>query len=300
MNNNPKPTTFDNVFRTIAQKMPFMMVALINEVFDEHYPDNVKLTQLRNEFLTENGKIITDSIFLIKDRYYHIECQSNLDNTMEIRMIEYDFMIAHEHAKKEKGSYVIRFPESAVLYLRHNKNTPDNHKVIVKMPSGESIEYYTKVIKAQNYTKDEIFQKKLLILVPFYLMRYENMFSKMDKDFEKRLDFLKECEDLRICLEKEIGNKEALYTDLINLIIKVSNHMLENHKEVKKGVKDIMGGKVFELSSEKLIKKGRTEGEKKGRLEQAKQVYDNCIARGMSEEDANALSGYADLKKANN
>ena len=110
MNNNPKPTTFDNVFRTIAQKMPFMMVALINEVFDEHYPDNVKLTQLRNEFLTENGIIITDSIFLIKDRYYHIECQSNPDNTMEIRMIEYDFMIAHEHAKKKKVlmSYVFR------------------------------------------------------------------------------------------------------------------------------------------------------------------------------------------------
>jgi hypothetical protein len=32
--------------------------------------------------------------------------------------------------------------------------------------------------------------------------------------------------------------KEALYTDLINLIIKVSNHMPENHKVVKKGVKD--------------------------------------------------------------
>ena len=167
------------------------------------------------------------------------------------------------------------------------------------MPNGESIEYYTKVIKAQNYTKDEIFRKKLLILVPFYLMRYENMFSKMDKDYEKRVNFLKECEDLRIRLEKEVGNKEALYADLLNLIVKVSNHMLENHKEVKKGVKDIMGGKVLELQSEKLLKKGRTEGEKKGRLEQAKQVYDNCIARGMSEEDANALSGYADLKKEN-
>lgn len=83
--------------------------------------------------------------------------------------------------------------------------------------------------------------------------------------------------------------------------------MLEDHKAMKKGVKDIMGGKVLELSSEKLIKKGRaegraegrTEGEIKGRLEQAKQVYDNCIARGMSAEDANALSGYADLKKEN-
>ena len=267
MNKNPKPTTFDNVFRTIAQKMPFMMVALINEVFGEHYPDNVKVTQIRNEFFTEDGKIITDSIFLIKGKYYHIECQSRPDSTMEIRMIEYDFMIAHEHAKKQGGKYVIRFPESAVLYLRHTRNTPDKLDVVVEMPDGRSIEYSTKVIKAQNYTKDEIFQKKLLILVPFYLMRYENEFSKMDTDEKKRLKFLKECEDLRIRLEKEVGNKEALYVELINLIIRVSNHLLEDHKETKKGVKNIMGGKVLELASDKLIKKGRAEGLAEGLAE---------------------------------
>ena len=54
---------------------------------------------------------------MIKNKYYHIECQSNPDSTMEVRMIEYDFMIAHEHARKEKGTYVINFPESAVLFL---------------------------------------------------------------------------------------------------------------------------------------------------------------------------------------
>ena len=124
----------------IAQKMPGMMVSLINEVFGEHYPENVKITQLRNEFITENGKIITDSIFFINGKYYHIECQSNPDNTMEVRMIEYDFMMAHEHVEKKKGSYVLRFPESAVLYLRHNKNTPDKLKVIVEMPNGKSID----------------------------------------------------------------------------------------------------------------------------------------------------------------
>ena len=75
------------------------------------------------------------------------------------------------------------------------------------------------------------------------------------------LSFLKECEDLRIRLEKEVGKKEALYADLISMIIRVSDHLLEEHKAVKKGLKDIMGGKVLELSSEKLIKKGRAEKE---------------------------------------
>lgn len=288
MNKNPKPTTFDSVFRTIAQKMPGMMVSLINEVFGEHYPENVKITQLRNEFITENGKIITDSIFFINGKYYHIECQSNPDNTMEVRMIEYDFMMAHEHVEKKKGSYVLRFPESAVLYLRHNKNTPDKLKVIVEMPNGKSIDYNTRVIKAQNYTKDEIFKKKLLVLVPFYLMRYEDELSAMDKDADKKKKFYEECMDLRVRLEKEIGNKEVLYTDLINLILRVSDHILEDHKQMKKGVKDIMGGKVLELSSEKLIKKGRKEGraeEHKANVEKLAQSYiDTKVAATM--EDA--------------
>lgn len=264
MTNKPKPTTFDNVFRTIAQKMPRMMVALINEVFGEHYPGDVKISQLRNEFMTEGGKIITDSLYLIDKKYYHIECQSNPDSTMEIRMIEYDFMIAHEHAEKKNGQYRIRFPESAVLYLRHNNKTPDKLKVFVTMPGGESVEYYTKVIKAQNYTKDEIFRKKLLILVPFYLMRYESQFDKMDTSEKSRNDFLRECEDLRSRIEKETGDKETLYTDLINLVLKVSDHILKEHKKTKKGVKDIMGGRVLELESERLLKKGRTEGLAKG------------------------------------
>jgi hypothetical protein len=264
MNKNPKPTTFDSVFRTIAQKMPEMMVALINEAFGEHYSDNVKITQLRNEFITENGKIITDSIFFINGKYYHIECQSNPDNTMEVRMIEYDFMIAHEHVEKKDGRYVLRFPESAVLYLRHNKNTPDKFKVIVEMPNGQSIDYDTRVIKAQNYTADEIFKKKLLVLVPFYLMRYEDELSIMDRDEGRKNKFYEECMDLRVRLEKEIGDKEVIYTDLINLILRVADHILDEHKKMKKGVKDIMGGKVLELTSEKLIKKGIREGREEG------------------------------------
>lgn len=260
VNKNPKPTTFDNVFRTMAQKMPWMMVALINEVFGETYPGDIKITRLRNEFMTEGGKIITDSIYLIGEKYYHIECQSTPDKMMEIRMIEYDFMIAHEHAEKKNGQYMIRFPESAVLYLRHNSKTPDRLKVTVEMPGGKSAEYYAKVIKAQDYTKDEIFRKKLLILVPFYLMRYENQFDEMDVSEELRNDFLKECGELRLRIEKETGDKETLYADLMGLILKVSDHILKKHGKTKKGVKDIMGGRVLELESERLLKKGRIEG----------------------------------------
>ena len=42
-------TIFDDVFRTIAQKMPFLLIPLINEVFGTAYTEDQEFEQLRNE-----------------------------------------------------------------------------------------------------------------------------------------------------------------------------------------------------------------------------------------------------------
>ena len=69
-------TIFDDVFRTMIEKMPYMAVPLINEVFHTSYPQDVPIVQLRNEHQQENGEIITDSCLKIGGKLYHIECQS--------------------------------------------------------------------------------------------------------------------------------------------------------------------------------------------------------------------------------
>lgn len=86
-------TIFDDVFRTMVEKLPYLAVPLINEVFSTSYPENVEITQLRNEHQQEDGEIITDCCLKINRKLYHIECQSIDDTTMAIRMIEYDFAI---------------------------------------------------------------------------------------------------------------------------------------------------------------------------------------------------------------
>ena len=69
-------TIFDDVFRTMIEKMPYLAVPLINEVFHTSYPQDVPIVQLRNEHQQENGEIITDSCLKIGGKLYHIECQS--------------------------------------------------------------------------------------------------------------------------------------------------------------------------------------------------------------------------------
>ena len=157
-------TIFDDVFRTMIEKMPYLAVPLINEVFHTSYPENVKITQLRNEHQQEDGEIITDSCLLIGKKMYHIECQSTDDTTMTIRMIEYDFAIAIGNAEKQNRRYRIEFPKSCVLFLRSSENTPDNLEADVIFPDGRTHVYSIPTIKMADYTKDSIFEKNLLML----------------------------------------------------------------------------------------------------------------------------------------
>ena len=255
-------TIFDDVFRTMIEKMPYLAVPLINEVFHTSYPEDVKITQLPNEHQQEDGEIITDSCLLIGRKMYHIECQSTDDMTMVIRMIEYDFAISIEHAEKQGRRYRIEFPKSCVLFLRSSENTPDYLETDVVFPDGNTYLYSIPAIKITDYTKDSIFEKNLLMLLPFYIMRYEKKGHDFNNNPELFQMLLNEYE-VRVNLEKELTEtgKSELYTDLTKLIIKIADYIFRKEEDVRKGIGDIMGGKVLELESEKLKAEGRTEGE---------------------------------------
>ena len=251
-------TIFDDVFRTMIEKMPYLAVPLINEVFHTSYPEDVKITQLRNEHQQKDGEIITDSCLLIGKKMYHIECQSTDDVTMAIRMIEYDFAIAVENAEKQGRRYRIEFPKSCVLFLRSSENTPDYLEADVIFPDGKTHVYSIPAIKMADYTKDHIFEKNLLMLLPFYIMRYEKKKHDMRKNLELLQILLDEYDEIRINLEKELTEtgKAELYTNLTKLIVKIADHIFEKEEDIRKGIGDVMGGKVLELESERLKAEG--------------------------------------------
>lgn len=97
-------TILDDVFRTISQKMLFLLIPLINEVLKTTYVEDQKFAQLRNERYEKFGKIVTDSIIQIEEHLYHIECQSRKDGDIALRMIEYDFVLLLNIQKWTTGS----------------------------------------------------------------------------------------------------------------------------------------------------------------------------------------------------
>ncbi len=55
-------TIFDDVFRTMLEKMPLLIIPLINEVFGTDYPGDISIVQRRNEHYTVSFAFLYYSI----------------------------------------------------------------------------------------------------------------------------------------------------------------------------------------------------------------------------------------------
>ena len=188
---------------------------------------------------------------------------------MAIRMIEYDFSIAIENAQKQGRKYRMDFPKSCVLYLRSGKNTPDFLEIEMVLSDEKIVHYWVPTMKLETYTRNSIFEKNLLMLLPFYIMRYEKDIHEMSENPEMFQSLLNDYEEIRINLERELSgaDKTVLYMNLNKLIIKIADYICRNEKTVRKGIGEIMGGKVLELETERLRAEGQVVGKEIGKAE---------------------------------
>ena len=285
-------TVYDSVFKTMVSKTPQLLVPFVNEAFDRNYPSDTPVIRFSSEHQELQGTRIDDSVFRLNDKIYHVECQSTPDTNMVIRMIEYDFAIALEDALHSGVPYEMDFPEACVLFLRHNANTPDTLEMKVNLPTGDSFTYSAKVVKAQLFSSEEIFEKRLLILLPYYLMRYELALGDIAGDKTSTDHLIAECSDLRVQLEKfTLAEGETLlYEQLVELIIKVSDRLMETYEALRKKVRRTMGGEVLELMNERAerlereaLARGREIGIEQGRAIGIEQGIEQGIERGIEQ-----------------
>ena len=262
-------TPYDNAFRTLIVKCPTLVIPLINEAFHEKYGPQEKVSVFHNEFFVGNRhqkERITDSHIGIGDKRYHAECQSSMDGTIAVRIFEYDAQIAVENAQMEKDETTFTFPYSTLLYLRCPANTPRTMRVTHKVPNG-GISYDVPILKVQEYTVDEILEKKLYFLIPFHIFAYEKELEKINNDSEKLEDLLYIYKRFAKVLQHKV--KDGRLTEyerqvIRDMTVKVASSLAAKWTNVKKGVKDIMGGEILELEVDKILNRGidigRTEG----------------------------------------
>ncbi len=292
-NENITGTPYDDVFRTMLNDCSRFILPLLNEVFGENY-DGTETIVFANDYHFQNkqdgaeDKIITDASFKVikgeTEKKYHLECQSTIDNSMVLRFFEYDSQIALDDAtiekivgddggKKSDGLLTVTFPHSAVLYLRSNKNTGDVMTIRFVTPGGE-VKYDIPIIRMQSYSLEDIWEKEIYLLIPFYIFTHESNFPKYNEDEALLQGLVNEFKE--ICVKMEELTQQGKMTELENRIIvelskKVVDNIARKYERIKKGVDGIMGGKVIETEAKKMYNRGISEGillgEENGRSE---------------------------------
>lgn len=261
---------YDDVFRTLVNDCSSLLIPYVNEMFHENYTGKEKIQFYPNEHFinwqkgNEKEKI-TDTCFGIlsdKLKKYHLECQSTKDNSMLLRMFEYDTQIALDNGSIEENVLTVTFPNSGILYLRGKRKVPDTLQVCMETPGG-SVTYDVKVMKLQMYRLEEIFEKQLYILIPFYIFNHEVHFSKYNNNEAKLSELIDELNGIRLKLEElcceEVINEFTKRT-ILDMSEKVIGYISKKYRNVRKGVEKIMCGEVLEHQAKTILNRGIAQG----------------------------------------
>ena len=276
-------TVYNKVYKTILHDRPKLVIPMINEIFEEKYTGQERIEFLEGTHYIKDtdGKLVeraTDSYFKVLDereQEFHLEAQSTTDTTMVQRVYEYDSAIAYKYRRVQGSRVTVKFPPSAVLFLRHTRNTPDVMEMVVEMKEGTALQKVP-VMKLGNYTQEDIFKKRLFILIPFHIFVYENKFMVYNKNTDE-LEKLKEVfrkvkEHLDTLVESGDLDAYDRYF-LISMTVKVVENLAEKFENVVKGVIEAMVGTKLEYLSREEFYRIRNEGLAAGRSEGERKAY---------------------------
>ena len=262
---------YDGAFRTILNDCRKLIIPVINEIFDEHYTGEEEIRFFPNEhFLDQQDAAdkerITDTNFQIIGRIvkkYHLECESSLpDGKITIRLFEYDAQIALDEGEVTEETLTVTFPNTAVMYLRAYKKTPDKMKYVIVTPGG-TVQYDVPIMKVQSYSLDEIFEKRLLMLIPFYIFSHEKSFSEYNNN-EQKLEELKA--EYRIILERlDDLEKQGIIgafdkRTIIELSSDVIREIARKYENVQKGIGAMMRGPLIQTEARTILNRGISQG----------------------------------------
>ena len=173
---------YDKAFKRILTLSDKSVINLINGLFGTDYPTNSKITYNWTEHEDKDlKKTLSDSILTINGRdSYHIEAQMTEDEEIVFRVFEYGFGHAYKNRIIESGGESMVFPQPCIIYLDEGKNDklPDEYTLTLQFKEQGEFIYKVPIVKLQNISLHELNDKKLIVLLPFLLLKLR---KKVDK-----------------------------------------------------------------------------------------------------------------------
>jgi len=171
---------YDKLFKKILTLPSTAVVNLINGLFDTQYPTDSTITYNWTEFEKEDlRRILADTILTINGRYsYHLEAQMEEDETIILRVFDYGYAYAFRTAEEQEGRYCLNFPEPKVIYLYSAKRIPDEYCMELNFGKQGTFIYRVSTCKFQEISTEELNARKMVILIPFMLLRVRELLRK--------------------------------------------------------------------------------------------------------------------------
>lgn len=263
---------FDNAFLSCCVWHKRLMIPLVNEIFNKNIPADAFIESETNEQYRKGSdstgkekliKRITDALIRVGGGKYHLECESKNDGQILIRIAEYDMQIAFLDAVLENHTVRMRFPDTAVIFLRNHRNLPEEGDIIYSNET-QSFEHKIPFVKVCNYTLQELVDKDLYLLFPFYLMRYEHAIKYTPN---KHTTVESEAQNVYDNLVSAYNNGKILKTELENIMFLCRKVVSEMSREtdIQKKLEDIMGTDILKTPEELGYARGLEQGLAQGR-----------------------------------
>ena len=283
---------YDKIFKRIITLSNRAVINFINGIFNRNFPPDSKLTYNWTENIKDSlEKTIADTIITVNDtEKFHIEVQISNESTIVLRVFDYGYQDALKYKKVEHDRIILKFPQSKVIFLEHNANTPDI--VTLELDFGEqgSFDYEIPAMKFLEYTIDELNKQHLVILLPLYLLKLRKEIEKEpSQENALKLKLLINDGVIKSIEDNEnagnITHEDSIV--LIGLLEKLYTHLYGNIKKFKEeGVNDMISQKLI-LETDKILHerdKMILEREEKGKEMKALEIAKKMLDGGMTIE----------------
>ena len=171
---------YDKIFKKILTLSSKAVINLINGLFDTDYPEDSIIQYNWTEFADDElKKILADTILTINNKQsYHLEAQMTNDETIIFRVFEYGFSHADRNRISDKNLYKLRFPEPKIIYLSPEGSLPSEYVLKLDFGTQGTFNYRVKAFIFNEFSTEELNQKKMVILIPFKLLKLRKALEK--------------------------------------------------------------------------------------------------------------------------
>jgi hypothetical protein len=285
------------------------VVQFINGLFGADHPLDSKVEYSNTETVSRKLRRLLSDILVIVNgvHVYHVEAEIGHDENIVIRVFEYGFAEGLRTKTVLDGGkrITLKLPEARIIYWETTKHTPDEVVLVLEFPDGGSYEYKVKALKFLSHEIHELEEKKLAILLPFYVLKLRRQVASAKKP-ETRVKLAKEMsvllDDLVAAVERAAYARLMTETDkrsVLEYLERLYRELYKGYKELREA--DVMLQDTILTYSEEAelrgLRKGRREGIAKGIKRGIERGLEKGIAKGIEkgkEETAKKLLARGD------